>query len=104
LTKHNLIHKRQYSFRENHPTELAITTIYDELLKNFDNKFITCSLFLDLTALTKEFDCFDQGRTQGVGGFGVKPPLELDILQKLISFARRLIVFAYFLLINWLKK
>jgi len=35
------------------------------------------------------------------GGFGVKPPpLELDILQKLITFAKRLIVFAYFLLVN----
>ena len=48
LTEHNLIDKRQHSFRENHSTELAITTIYDELLRNFDNKLITCSLFLDL--------------------------------------------------------
>jgi len=49
LTEHNLIDKRQYGFRENHSTELAITTIYDELLSNFDNKLITCSLFLDLS-------------------------------------------------------
>jgi len=48
LTEHNLIDKRQYGLRENHSTELAITTIYDELLRNFDNKLITCSLFLDL--------------------------------------------------------
>jgi len=54
LTEHNLINKRQYGFRENHSTELAIITIYDELLRNFDNKLITCSLFLDLS---KEFDC-----------------------------------------------
>jgi len=47
LTEHNLIDKRQYGFRENHSTELAITSIYDELLSNFDNKLITCSLFLD---------------------------------------------------------
>jgi len=47
LTEHSLIDKRQYGFRENHSTELAITTIYDELLRNFDNKLITCSLFLD---------------------------------------------------------
>ena len=33
LTEHNLIDKRQYGFREKHSTELAITTIYDELLK-----------------------------------------------------------------------
>ena len=56
MTEHNLIDKRQYGFRENHSTELAITTIYDELLKNFDNKLITCSLFLDLS---KAFDCCD---------------------------------------------
>jgi len=48
LTEHNLIDKSQYGFRENHRTELAITTIYDELLKNFDIKLITCSLFLYL--------------------------------------------------------
>ena len=57
LTEHNLIDKRQYGFRENHSTELAITSIYDELLSNFDNKVITCSLFLDLL---KAFDCCDQ--------------------------------------------
>jgi len=36
----------------------AITSIYDELLRNFDNKLITCSLFPDLS---KAFDCCDQG-------------------------------------------
>ena len=56
LTVDNLIDKRQYGFRENHSTELAITTIYDELLKNFDNKLITCSLFVDLS---KALDCCD---------------------------------------------
>ena len=56
LTEHNLIDKGQYGFRENHSTELAITSIYDELLSNLDNKLITCSLFLDLS---KAFDCCD---------------------------------------------
>jgi len=56
LTEHNLIDKRQYGFRENHSTELAITTIYDELLRNFDNKLIIRPLLLDLS---KAFDCYD---------------------------------------------
>ena len=56
LPEHNLIDKRQYGFRGNHSTELAITTIYDQLLRNFDNELITCSLFLDLS---KAFDCCD---------------------------------------------
>jgi len=56
LTEHNLIDKRQDGFRENHSTELAITTIYDELLRNLDNKLIRCSLFLDPS---KVFYCRD---------------------------------------------
>jgi len=56
LTENNLIGERQHGCRENNSTELAKTTICDELLKNVDNKFITCSLFLNLS---KEFDCCD---------------------------------------------
>jgi len=56
LTEHNPIDKRRYCFRENHSTDLAITTIYDELLRNLENKLITCSSFLDLS---KAFDCGD---------------------------------------------
>jgi len=56
LIEHNLIDKRQYNFRENHSTELAITIIYDELLRNLDNNLITCSSFQDLS---KAFDCCD---------------------------------------------
>jgi len=37
LSEHKLIDKRQYGFGENHSAELAITTIYDKLLNNFDN-------------------------------------------------------------------
>jgi len=59
LTEPNLIDKRRYGFIENHSTELVITTIYDELLRNVDNKLITCSLFLDLSkhlpAVTMKF-------------------------------------------------
>jgi len=56
LTEHNLIDKKQYGFKENHSTELAITTIYDELVRNFDKRLIASSLFLDLS---KAFDCCD---------------------------------------------
>jgi len=51
-----LIDKRQYCFRENHLTKLAITTIHDELLKNFHKKLLTCSSFSDLSGA---FDCCD---------------------------------------------
>ena len=82
LTEHNLIDKRQYGFRENHSTELAITTIYDELLRNFDNKLITCSLFLELS---KAFDCCDHeillDKLYHVGIRGVSHKLFSNILQ-----------------------
>ena len=41
-----------------------------------------------------------QGRTQGVGGIGVNSPLNLIFYKNFITFARRLIAFAYFLIVN----
>jgi len=41
----------------------------------------------------------NQGRTQG-GALGLTPPFSLIFYKNFITFARRLIVFAYFLLIN----
>ena len=37
----------------NHFTELALTFIHDQLLKNLNNNKYTCSIFLDLS---KAFD------------------------------------------------
>ena len=56
LTQNNAIAKRQYGFRTNHSTDLAITILYDEYINNIDKHLITCSLFLDLS---KAFDCCD---------------------------------------------
>jgi len=56
LTERNLIDKSQYCFRENNLSELAITTIYDEPLRHFDDKLIACSLFLHFS---KAIDCCD---------------------------------------------
>ena len=41
-----------------------------------------------------------QGRTQGGRGWGLNPPLSLIFYKNFITFARRLIVFPYFLLVN----
>jgi len=45
LTQNNAIAKRQYGFRTNHSTDLAITTLHDEYINNIDKHLITCSLF-----------------------------------------------------------
>jgi len=86
LTEHNLIGKRQHGFRENHSTELAITTIYDELLWNFDNKLISCSLFLDLS---KAFDCCDYEILRSPSGwcyFAFAFPYYINDIAKASSF------------------
>ena len=45
--------QQQYGFRNNHSTSLAITDLYENLLRNLDNKLISCAVFLDLR---KAFD------------------------------------------------
>jgi len=54
VTSNCILSPRQYGFRTNHSTELAISAIYDDMICNKDNKLITCTLFLDLS---KTFDC-----------------------------------------------
>ena len=56
LNENDIITKHQFGFRESHSTELAITSIHDDLLENLDNNSITCTIFLDLA---KAFDSVD---------------------------------------------
>ena len=53
INKNNTLSDSQFGFRTNSSTEMAVTSIYDKLLQNLDNKKITCSIFLDLR---KAFD------------------------------------------------
>ena len=48
LNKNDILTASQYGFKTNSSTELAITTLYDKLLDNLNNKKTTCSIFLDL--------------------------------------------------------
>ena len=52
----NILTYHQFGFRKSHSTELAVTNLYDALLKNLDQKDITCAIFLDLA---KAFDSVD---------------------------------------------
>ena len=51
--KNDVITQRQFGFRNNHSTELAVTEIHNKLLKNMDENKHTCTVFLDLA---KAFD------------------------------------------------
>jgi len=53
INKNDILSTSQYGFRANSSTDLAITTFYDKLLDNLNDKKYTCSIFLDLK---KAFD------------------------------------------------
>ena len=53
LNKNDILTASQNGFKTNSSTELAITTLYDKLQDNLNNKKTTCSIFLDLK---KAFD------------------------------------------------
>ena len=56
VTSNCILSPKRYSFPTNHATELAIASIYDDMICIKDSKLITRTLFLDLM---KAFDCVD---------------------------------------------
>ena len=44
---------KQFGFKKNVSTEIALSDVYETLIKNFENNHITCSVFLDIS---KAFD------------------------------------------------
>ena len=53
VMRFDLLSDRQFGFRKNSSTMLAINKIYDELLSNIDQGVYSCCIFLDLS---KAFD------------------------------------------------
>ena len=56
INKNKILSASRFGFRTNCSTDLAVTSIYDKLLQNMDDKKVTCSIFLDLQ---KAFDSVD---------------------------------------------
>ena len=54
--KNSILSASRLGFRTNSSTELAVTSIYDKLLQNMDDKKVTCLIFLDSQ---KAFDSVD---------------------------------------------
>ena len=57
IKKNGILTSSQFGFTINSSTELAVTSIYDELLQNLDDNKVTCSIFLHLR---KAFESVDQ--------------------------------------------
>jgi len=45
--KNNLLRQQEYGFRNNHSTSLAITDLYENLLRNLDKNLMSCAVFVD---------------------------------------------------------
>ena len=56
INKNKILSASQFGFRTNSSTDLPVTSIYNKLVQNMDNKKVTCSIFLDLQ---KAFDSVD---------------------------------------------
>ena len=48
VLSNDVLHKKQYGFRKNSTTELAVNQIVDELTEADEKKLVNCSAFLDL--------------------------------------------------------
>ena len=53
INKHKLLYPNQFGFRENHGTNIALTFLYNKILKSLDNGDYVLGLFLDFK---KAFD------------------------------------------------
>ena len=53
INKNKILLASQFGFTTNSSIDLAVTSIYDKLLQNMDDKKVTWSIFLDLQ---KAFD------------------------------------------------
>ena len=49
IDKNSILTSSQFGFRTSSSTELAVTSIYDELLQHLDDNKLTCSIFFGPT-------------------------------------------------------
>ena len=71
FNKYNILSDKQYGFRKNHSTSLALVDLYDKISNAIDQKEIAVGIFLDLS---KAFDTvnhrilFDKLKHYGIRG------------------------------------
>lgn len=53
FNKHSIITNKQFGFRKKVSTEMALSSVYECFINNFENDLVTCAVFLDIS---KAFD------------------------------------------------
>ena len=77
-----LLSKKQFGFKRNVSTEMALSNVYETFVDNFEKKLITCAVFLDIS---KAFDSVSHGiLLKKLERYGVRG-LPLRLLQSYLS-------------------
>ena len=78
----NVLDKNQYGFRKKHSTAYAIYDLIENKLKNLDNDFITCALYIDLS---KAFDTVNHNiLLSKLENYGIRG-IPLDFIKNYLS-------------------
>jgi hypothetical protein len=102
FNKYNILYDKQYGFRKNHSTSLALVDLYDKISTAIDQKEIAVGIFLDLS---KAFDTvnhsilFDNLKHYGIRGLAfewVTFPIDFNLFNSMIvSLPQKILAVEY---------
>ena len=82
FSKFSILSDKQFGFKKNVSTEMALSSVYESFISNFENKQITCAIFLDIA---KAFDSVNhQLLLKKLERYGVRG-LSLQLINSYLS-------------------